>query len=102
MPWASVAERRDRAPAFNREVRVNNSHSENRILSSVSPEIFPALKPHLSLRELKLGKILGEVGDRVREVFFPQSGIISLVVELSVGQMVETAMVGRDGVVNAS
>jgi CRP-like cAMP-binding protein len=85
-----------------REVRVNNNHSENRILSSVSPEIFAALKPHLSVRELISGEILGEVGASVREAFFPLSGIISLVVELSVGQMVETAMVGRDGVVNAS
>jgi hypothetical protein len=85
-----------------REVRVNNNRSENRILSSVSPEIFAALKPHLSVRELISGEILGEVGASVREAFFPLSGIISLVVELSVGQMVETAMVGRDGVVNAS
>ena len=81
---------------------MDNNHSENRILSSVSPEIFAALKPHLSIREFNSGEILGDVGDPVRETFFPLSGIVSLVVELSVGQMVETAMVGRDGVVNAS
>jgi hypothetical protein len=35
-------------------------------------------------------------------VFFPYSGIVSLVVELKEGDMVEAAMVGRDGVVNAA
>jgi CRP-like cAMP-binding protein len=81
---------------------VNHNVSPNVILSSVSPEIFAALKPHLSLRELKRGETLGDVGNPVREVFFPHSGIISLVVELSIGQTVETAMVGRDGALNAS
>jgi CRP-like cAMP-binding protein len=35
-------------------------------------------------------------------VYFPLSGVISLVVELNVGEMIETAMVGRDVVFNAS
>lgn len=79
-----------------------SNNSENRILASVSPEVFAALKPHLSLREFRHGEILGQLGAPVRETFFPHSGIISLVVELNVGQMVETAMIGRDGVFNAS
>ena len=35
-------------------------------------------------------------------VYFPYSGVISLVVELDVGDMIETAMVGRDGALNAA
>jgi CRP-like cAMP-binding protein len=38
----------------------------------------------------------------VKEVYFPYSGIVSLVVELKEGDMVEAAMVGHDGVVNAA
>jgi hypothetical protein len=46
--------------------------------------------------------VLAENGAEVSEVYFPLSGIVSLVVELREGDMVEAAMVGRDGVVNAA
>lgn len=45
--------------------------------------------------------MLAEAGGSIRQVYFPYSGVISLVVELHVGSMIETAMVGRDGVLNA-
>ena len=38
----------------------------------------------------------------IRNVYFPFTGVISLVVEMNVGEMIETAMVGRDGVVNGT
>ena len=38
----------------------------------------------------------------MRPVYFPTSGVVSLVIALSTGEMVEGAMVGRDGVVGAS
>jgi CRP-like cAMP-binding protein len=46
--------------------------------------------------------VLAEAGSPIRQVYFPYSGVISLVVELDVGTMIETAMVGRDGVLNAA
>ena len=61
-----------------------------------------AIQPHLKLIELTLRDILADTGSVVHRVYFPQSGVISLVVELSVGDMIETAMVGRDGAVNAA
>ncbi len=61
-----------------------------------------AIQPHLKLIERTLGDILADTGSVVHRVYFPQSGVISLVVELSVGDMIETAMVGRDGAVNAA
>jgi CRP-like cAMP-binding protein len=45
---------------------------------------------------------LFEAGDPIRNAYFPEGAIISLVVGLSTGEMVEAAMVGRDGVVGAS
>jgi len=47
-------------------------------------------------------RVLFEAGDLVPAVYFPVSAIISLVVTLSTGELVEAAMVGRDGVVGAS
>jgi CRP-like cAMP-binding protein len=51
---------------------------------------------------MKLGDVLAETLGAIDRVYFPHSGIISLVVEMSEGAMVETAMVGRDGVMGAS
>lgn len=78
------------------------NHSPNRLLATVSAEVSEALKPHLSLQEHRQGDVLAATGAPVKNVYFPHSGIISLVVELSIGDMIETAMVGRDGVLNAS
>ena len=76
--------------------------SPNRLLASLSSEVFAAVAPHLKAVELTHARILAEAGSDVKQVWFPHSGVISLVVELSVGEMIETAMVGRDGVFNAA
>ncbi|MGB8534298.1 MAG: Crp/Fnr family transcriptional regulator [Pseudolabrys sp.] len=76
--------------------------SPNSLLASLPADVFSALSPHLKLVELKFGDGLAETGGAVRKVYFPYSGVISLVVELDVGSMIETAMVGRDGVLSAA
>jgi CRP-like cAMP-binding protein len=76
--------------------------SPNRLLASLSAEVFAAIQPHLKLVQLTLGDVVAETGSTVTRVYFPHAGVISLVVEMESGQMVETAMVGRDGVFNAA
>jgi CRP-like cAMP-binding protein len=76
--------------------------SDNRILSSLSQKILAALRPHLIQVDLKFGATLADTGQAVEQVYFPNTGVISLVVEMQDGDLVETAMVGRDGVVNAA
>ena len=78
------------------------SKSPNRLLASLPADTFSAISPHLKIVELKFGDVLAEAGSPIRQVYFPYSGVISLVVELDVGTMIETAMVGRDGVLNAA
>jgi hypothetical protein len=41
--------------------------------------------------------VLAKPGERIQQVYFPTAGIISLVVELGDGQMIETGMIGNDG-----
>jgi CRP-like cAMP-binding protein len=77
-------------------------HSPNRLLAALPSSVFATIQPHLKLVELKLEDVLAEAGSAIKRVYFPHSGIISLVVELAVGQMIETAMVGRDGVLNGA
>ena len=78
------------------------SKSPNRLLASLPADAFSAISPHLKIVELKFGDVVAETGSPIRQVYFPYSGVISLVVELEIGAMVETAMVGRDGVLNAA
>ena len=78
------------------------AQSPNQLLASLLAKSFATLEPHLKLIELPHGKILAEAGSQIEHVYFPHSGVISLVVELSIGDMIETAMVGRDGVLNAA
>jgi len=78
------------------------SQSSNRILNSLPQNIFAAMQPHLKSTDLNFGDVIAETGEPVKRVYFPHSGVISLVVEMKVGEMIETAMVGRDGVVNGT
>src|SRR5687768_9234246 len=78
------------------------AQSPNRLLASLPASVFALIQPHLKQVELKLGAVLAEAGRPIHRVYFPHSGVISLVVELSAGQMVETAMVGQDGVLNGA
>ncbi|MGA8930233.1 MAG: Crp/Fnr family transcriptional regulator [Pseudolabrys sp.] len=78
------------------------SKSPNRLLASLPADTFSAISPHLKIVELKFGAVLAEAGSPIQQVYFPYSGVISLVVELDVGMMIETAMVGRDGAFNAA
>ena len=78
------------------------AQSENRILNSLPQNIFAAVEPHLKQTDLVFGAIVAETDRPVDLVYFPSTGVVSLVVEMMVGDMIETAMVGRDGVVNGT
>lgn len=52
--------------------------------------------------ELIREAVLAEAGDPVTQVYFPHSGIISLVVNLAGGEMIEAAMIGRDSIFGAA
>jgi CRP-like cAMP-binding protein len=77
-------------------------HKDNLLLASLSPGDLVALQPHLKLVHLEQEQVLFEAGERIDATYFPTSAVVSLVVTLSSGQVVEAAMVGRDGVVGAS
>jgi CRP-like cAMP-binding protein len=78
------------------------AHRDNLLLASLSPGDLAALQPHLKLVHFEQEKVLFEAGDTIDATYFPTSAVISIVVTLSSGQVVEAAMVGRDGVVGAS
>ena len=84
------------------ERAVAHSPHPNRLLASLSPADFELVRPHLKTVDLIQGTVLFEAGDPVNRVYFPHSGIISLVVPMANGEMIEAAMIGRDSVVGGS
>jgi CRP-like cAMP-binding protein len=74
----------------------------NLLLDSLSAGDTAALHSHLKPVFLDQQKILFDAGERIDAVYFPTGAIVSLVVGLSTGEMIEVAMVGRDGVVGAA
>lgn len=78
------------------------AQSPNKLLASLPAKLFKEIEPHLKSIELRHTAVVMEAGGRVERVYFPHSGVISLVVDLSVGEIIETAMIGRDGVFNAA
>jgi CRP-like cAMP-binding protein len=77
-------------------------HSKNRILARISPVDLEDMRARLKLIELKFGQVLAESRHRVSHVYFPHSGVISCVVELTDGSTIETGMIGNDGVFGAA
>ena len=78
-------------------LRERPSPRENRLLAALPPEEFARLRPHMTLTALPLGKVLHESSAQMRHVYFPVSGLISLVYTLEDGATAELAVVGSDG-----
>jgi len=76
-------------------------NSGNSLLAYLSESDASALRPHLKSIYLDHERVLFEAGDKVVDVYFPTGAIISLVAGLSSGEIIEAAMVGKDGVVSA-
>ena len=71
----------------------------NHFLASLSPDDSDLLRPHLRQDHLTLRSVLFRPEEQIHRVYFPTAGIISLVVPLSDGFMVEAGMFGRNGVI---
>jgi DNA-binding MarR family transcriptional regulator len=72
--------------------------SPNQLISSLSDADYAGLQSFLSAVTLNRGVVLAETGGVVERVIFPHNAIISLVVETPAGDLIETAIIGHDGV----
>ena len=79
-----------------------STHCSNLLLASFPPEIMAALVPHLRTVQLPQDTVLFEAGDTIKAIHFPHNGMVSIVVDLASGEMIETAMIGRDSLVGGS
>lgn len=72
---------------------------KNRILRRLSADELKSVQPWLTPIELRSNTVLHEPGDAIEQVYFPLSGMISLLAVMQSGEAIETGIVGADGVV---
>jgi CRP-like cAMP-binding protein len=71
----------------------------NRLLAALPEHAYEALRPSLEPIALTLGMAVYEAGARQRFVYFPTSGIVSLLYVLENGSSAEIAVTGNEGLV---
>lgn len=71
----------------------------NRILAALSAEERGILEPHLETVPLRFRQDLYEAGQPVEYVYFPHSGVGSMLTEMPGGTSVEIATVGPEGMI---
>ena len=78
---------------------VMSAHSliKNHILAGLSQDEYQRLSPHLEPVELTRGRVLYEIDDVIKHLYFPFNAMISLVTQMTDGKIVEVGLVGNDG-----
>ena len=72
---------------------------QNRLLAALPEPIFERLRLHLEPVDLPLGMVVFESGGKLRHIYFPTSGIVSLLYAMENGASTEIAVIGNEGVV---
>jgi CRP-like cAMP-binding protein len=71
--------------------------SRNGLLDQLPPDDFVLLKQHLVDGAINVGDVLHECGEPIKRVYFPTSGLVSLMATVPEGHAIDTAMIGCDG-----
>jgi len=79
-----------------------NAVARNRLLAALPATDLALLTPHLIEINLETGALLHEPGQPIKRVYFPHSGLVSLLGILPEGQAIDTASIGRDGAIGLS
>ena len=69
----------------------------NRLLDLLPQEALDRLEPHLTAKPLPFNETLQKRGKPLQSVFFPTSGMISIVAMMQDGAAVEVGIAGREG-----
>jgi len=78
-------------------LREHEAIGRNRLLAALPPGDFALLAPHLIETVLDKGTVLQEPGQTIRRVYFPHSGLASIMGVMPEGASIEAAAVGREG-----
>lgn len=75
---------------------------DNMWIAALAPADRKRIEPHLNERPFAQGQMLYDAGEAVAEVWFPMSGVVSLMTILDDDRMIETAAIGREGLVGVT
>jgi len=71
----------------------------NGILQRLGSKTLGLIEPHLHKVKLTQGTILHEAGEAISSVYFPLSGMVSMLAVLKSGEAIEAGVIGREGFV---
>src|SRR3954462_103080 len=91
-----IAKRRSPSPA---NVSNRPPPSPNKLLAALPANDYLRIFPSLQTIPLKFKQVLQKQGEKVTSVYFPASGVCSIVNVMRDGRMVEVATVGNEGMV---
>jgi CRP-like cAMP-binding protein len=74
---------------------------DNKLLAALPRDEFGLLASSIKTADLQQGQVLTEPGEEFDQIWFPHDGMLSILVVLRDGKAIETATVGREGVVGA-
>lgn len=77
--------------------RAMSTDAANNLLASLPRKVHQDILPALVPVTLDFGQLLYREGERMKDVYFPQSCVVSLLVVVDHGAALEVALVGRDG-----
>jgi len=72
---------------------------QNQLLAALPAADYERLLPHLEPVALPLGLVVFESGGKLRHLYFPATGIVSLLYAMESGTSTEIAVIGNEGVV---
>jgi Crp-like helix-turn-helix domain len=74
----------------------------NRLLAALPPEVLQQLAPELETVPIRNGDVVQPIGRPAEHVYFPHSGMGSIVIHMKRSVNVEAATVGNEGMIGIS
>ena len=76
-----------------------NSAIKNKLLLNLASTTFKPLLPHLEEVSLTAGRVVHESGEAIAEIYFPQTAICSLAIEMLDESQVQICLIGCEGAI---
>jgi CRP-like cAMP-binding protein len=74
----------------------------NRWMQALRLEDLARLQPYLRKVAISRGQVLQEAQSPIRSVYFPLSGMVALMTVMRTGEMIDTAIIGSNGIIGSS
>src|SRR5689334_13515144 len=85
--------------AASRRTTASGEEIHNNILSNIPDNEFGMLRRYLEFQPISYRQTLQDTHESLKFVYFPNSGLVSLVVTTEDGRSVEVGVVGKEGMV---